>query len=67
MMKCIIAFAGLIIGGIAAADNLEKVDKLLCSTGRLLICFEETGRLTVAVSRNGLSVTVFGACTDADI
>ena len=26
---------------------------------------ELTGRMTVAVSRNGLSVTVFGACTDA--
>ena len=28
---------------------------------------EATGRMTVAVSRDGLSVTVFGACTDADI
>ncbi len=28
---------------------------------------EETGHLTVAVSRDGLSVSVFGACTDADI
>jgi hypothetical protein len=28
---------------------------------------EITGRMTVAVSRDGLSVTVFGACTDTDI
>jgi len=28
---------------------------------------EATGRMTVAVSRDGLSVTVFGACTDTDI
>jgi hypothetical protein len=28
---------------------------------------EETGRVTVAVSRDGLTVTVFGACTDTDV
>ena len=28
---------------------------------------EETGLLTVAVSRDGLTVSVFGACTDTDI
>ncbi len=28
---------------------------------------EQTGRMTVAVSRDGLSVSVFGACTDADL
>ena len=28
---------------------------------------EATGRMTVAVSRDGFSVTVFGACTDTDI
>ena len=28
---------------------------------------EASGRLTVAVARDGLSVNVFGACTDADI
>ena len=27
---------------------------------------EETGLLTVAVSRDGLTVSVFGACTDSD-
>ena len=28
---------------------------------------EATGRITVAVSRDGLSVSVFGACTDANL
>jgi hypothetical protein len=28
---------------------------------------EETGLLTVAVSRDGLTVSVFGACTDSDV
>ena len=28
---------------------------------------EATGLLTVAVARDGLSVSVFGACTDADV
>ena len=28
---------------------------------------EQTGLVTVAVSRNGLTVSVFGACTDTDI
>ncbi len=27
----------------------------------------DTGRMTVAVSRDGLSVSVFGACTDTDL
>ena len=135
MKTCVIAFTGLLIGGIAAADNLQDVDEMLCSTSQVLICFvegdcvsampweikvpqfvvidtkkktisttkasnenrstpianvsrtegqiymqgieggrafsfvidEETGRITAAISRNGLSVTVFGACTDTDI
>ena len=28
---------------------------------------EATGRMTVSVSRDGLSVSVFGACTDTDL
>ena len=31
------------------------------------VIHEETGHVTVAVSRDGLTVTVFGVCTDADI
>ena len=28
---------------------------------------EETGRMTVSVARDGISVNAFGACTDADL
>jgi 6-phosphogluconolactonase (cycloisomerase 2 family) len=28
---------------------------------------EASGRMTVAVSRDGMSISVFGACTDADL
>lgn len=28
---------------------------------------EASGRVTVAISHDGLSITVFGACTDADV
>jgi hypothetical protein len=28
---------------------------------------EETGHLTVSVSRDGVSVSVFGACTNAEV
>lgn len=31
------------------------------------VIHEETGRMTVAVSRDGLSVSVFGACTDTKL
>ena len=32
-----------------------------------IVVDEESGRMTVAVSRDGISVSVFGACTDTDI
>jgi len=31
------------------------------------VIHEETGQVTAAVSRDGLTVSVFGVCTDADI
>lgn len=31
------------------------------------VIHEATGRMTVAISRDGLAVSVFGACTDADL
>ena len=31
------------------------------------VIHEDTGRMTVAVSRDGLSVSVFGVCTDTDL
>ena len=31
------------------------------------VIHEATGRMTAAISRDGLTVTVFGACTDTDL
>ena len=135
MQKLTIALAGLLIGGLVQADNLDGVDEMICAAAQVQICIEndscysatpaelgvpdfvvidtrkktisttqasnenrstkftsvqkldgliylqgiegerafsfvidvKTGRMTVAVSRDGLSVSVFGACTDTDI
>ena len=135
MKNLAIACTGLMVSGIALAENLEGVDELLCAAGHVQICFETgecfaatpselsipnfvvidtkkktisttkssgqnrsspfssversdqtiylqgkegdrtfsfvidefSGHLTVAVVRDGISVTVFGACTDADL
>ena len=54
-------------------SKVEKSDGLIylqgIDRGRAFsfVIDEATGRMTVAVSRDGLSVTVFGACTDTDI
>lgn len=54
-------------------SKVEKTDGLIylqgIENGRAFsfVIDEATGRMTVAVSRDGLSVTVFGACTDTDI
>ncbi|MFT5140126.1 MAG: hypothetical protein ACI9H8_001574 [Lysobacterales bacterium] len=135
-MKNITIFcAGLMIGTMAQADNLEGVDEMLCAVGQVQICIEndscysahpaelnvpnfvvintkektisttkgsglnratpfnsvqredgliylqgmESGRafsfvidesgghMTVAVSRDGVAVNVFGVCTDTDL
>lgn len=53
--------------------SVEKLDGLIylqgVEGGRAFsfVIDEATGRMTVAVSRDGLSVSVFGACTDTDI
>ena len=135
MKKLAFVIAGIVAGGLAQADNLEGVDKMICAAAQVKICFEEdicyaataaeldvpdfvvidvkkkvisttkasnqnrstsfkyvekadgliylqgmeggrafsfviheaTGRMTVSVSRDGLTVSVFGACTDADL
>lgn len=54
-------------------NKVERTDGLIYLQGIegerafSFVIHEETGRMTVAVSRDGLSVTVFGACTDTDI
>jgi len=52
--------------------SVEKVDGLIylqgIEGGRAFsfVIDEESGRMTVAISRDGLAVNVFGACTDTD-
>ena len=135
MRKLTAAIAGLLIGGLVQAENLEGVDEFVCAATQVQICIEDdtcytsapweldmpdfvvidiskktvsttkaskrnrstkftsvsrddgliylqgieggrafsfviheaTGRMTVAVSRDGLSVSVFGACTDTNL
>ena len=134
MKRTILVIASMLLTGAVLADDITDSNKLLCSSGQVLVCFEEgeclnlipdeigvprfvvsdikkgtlattessgenrsttignmerdggrillqgidlgraysflideeTGRLTAAVSRDGLTVSVFGACTDAD-
>jgi len=135
MKKLTAALAGMLIGGLVQADNLEGVDEIVCAAAQVQICIENdtcysatpfeldipdfvvidiskktvsttkasnqnrstkftsvekvdgliylqgieggrafsfviheaSGRMTVAVSRDGMSVSVFGACTDTDL
>jgi len=135
MRKLTITLVGMLIGGLAQADNIAGVDEMICAAVQVQICIEndtcysatpaeldvpdfviidvkkktisttkasdqnrstsftsvgendgliylqgieggrafsfvidaESGRMTVAVSRDGLAVNVFGACTDADL
>ena len=54
-------------------SKIERNDGLIYLQGMeggrafSFVIHEATGRLTVAVSRDGLSVTVFGACTDSNL
>ena len=56
-----------------SVDTVERVDGVIylqgIEQGRAFsfVINETTGHLTVAVSRDGLSVSVFGACTDTDL
>ena len=135
MKKLMTAFAGLLISGLALADDISGVDEIICAATQVHICIENdscyaatpaeldvpnfvvintkkktistteasdlnrstsftsvakeggliylqgiegerafsfvideaTGLMTVAVSRDGLAVSVFGACTDTDL
>ena len=135
MKKLLFAFLGLAVSGVAAAENVTDVTRMICASGQAQICLEtgecyaatpwelsvpdfviidtrkgtisttkasglnrsteftksermeglihlqgveggrafsfviheQTGRMTAAIARDGLSVTVFGACTAADL
>lgn len=62
--------------GLNRATELTRVDKIDdviylqgIEGGRAFsfVIHEATGRMTVSVSRDGISVSVFGACTDANL
>ena len=55
------------IASIGRADGLLYFQGVEQGRAFSFVVHEQTGHLTVAVSRDGLSVSVFGACTDADI
>lgn len=135
MKKLMMALAGLLISGLALADDVSGVDEIICAATQVQICIENdtcyaatpaeldvpsfvvintkkqtistteasnlnrstaftsvvreagliylqgieggrafsfvideaTGLMTVAVSRDGLAVSVFGACTDTNL
>ena len=135
MKKLTAALAGMLVGGLAQAENVEGADEIICAATQVQICIEydtcylatpfeldipdfvvidiakkmisttkasnqnrsteftsvtkddgliylqgmeggrafsfviheATGRMTVAVSRDGLAVSVFGACTDTNL
>lgn len=54
-------------------SKVEKADGVIyvqgIEDGRAFsfVIHESTGHMTAAIARDGLSVTVFGACTDVDI
>ena len=135
MKPIVLISAFTLVASAAFADNIENTDRILCSTSRIIVCFEDgecidahpwelnipqfvvidakkmtlsttkasgenrvtpirtlkrdngkmiiqgieqqrafgfvideaSGLLTATVARDGLAVSVFGACTDADI
>jgi len=135
MKKLLFAFLGLAVSGVAAAEDVTDVTRMICASGQAQICLEtgecyaatpwelsvpdfvvidtkkgtisttkasglnrsteftksermeglihlqgveggrafsfviheQTGRMTAAIARDGLSVTVFGACTAAKL
>ena len=135
MKPIVLISAFTLVASATFADNIENTDRLLCSTSRIIVCFEDgecvdahpwelnipqfvvidakkmtlsttkasgenrvtpirtlkrdngkmiiqgieqerafgfvideaSGLLTATVARDGLAVSVFGACTDADI
>ena len=53
------------IGKINRADGLMFFQGIEAGRAFSFVVHEQSGHLTVAVSRDGLSVSVFGSCTDA--
>lgn len=53
------------IGKVNRADGLMFFQGIEQGRAFSFVIHEQSGHLTVAVSRDGLSVSVFGSCTDA--
>jgi hypothetical protein len=53
------------LGEVNRADGLMFFQGIERGRAFSFVVHEQTGHLTVAVSRDGLSVSVFGSCTDA--
>ena len=53
------------IGKVNRADGLMFFQGVEQSRAFSFVIHEQSGHLTVAVSRDGMSVSVFGSCTDA--
>ena len=49
------------------ADGLINVQGVEGGRAFSIVIHELTGRLTAAIARDGITVTVFGACTDSDL
>jgi len=49
------------------ADGLIYLQGIEGGRAFSFVIHEASGRMTVAVSRDGMSVSVFGACTDTDL
>lgn len=52
---------------VESADGLLLLQGIENSRAFSFVIHEATGRMTASISRDGLTVTVFGACTDADL
>ena len=55
------------VANVNRADGVIYLQGIDVGRAFSFIIDEETGRVTVAVSRDGATVTLFGACTSADI
>jgi hypothetical protein len=54
------------VANVNRADGLIYLQGIDLGRAFSFVIDEATGRVTVAVSRDGATVTVFGACTDAE-
>ncbi len=53
--------------GVSKADGLIYLQGIEGGRAFSFVIHEATGRMTVSVARDGISVSVFGVCTDADV